>query len=88
MEVAWVLLGELALLTAAAIPLGLWLGYGFCSLIGRAMASEFYRIPTVIHADSYAFATVVVLAAMLVSMLAIGRRLYRLDLVEVLKTRE
>ncbi|MBL36922.1 MAG: ABC transporter permease [Xanthomonadales bacterium] len=87
-EVAWVLLGELALLTAAAIPLGLWLGYGFCSLIGRAMASEFYRIPTVIHADSYAFATVVVLAAMLVSMLAIGRRLYRLDLVEVLKTRE
>jgi hypothetical protein len=30
----------------------------------------------------------VVLVAMAVSALAVGRRLYRLDLVEVLKTRE
>ncbi|HMB40270.1 MAG TPA: ABC transporter permease [Wenzhouxiangellaceae bacterium] len=87
-EVAWVLLGELALLTALAIPIGLWLGYGFCGLISRAMASEFYRVPAVIHSDSYAFAAAVVLAAMLISMLAIGHRLYRLDLVAVLKTRE
>lgn len=87
-EIAWVLLGELALLTLAAIPLGLWIGYGFCGLISRAMASEFYRIPAIIHSDSYAFAAFVVVVAMLISMLAIGRRLGRLDLVEVLKTRE
>jgi putative ABC transport system permease protein len=87
-EIAWVLLGELALLTLAAIPLGLWLGYGFARWIGGAMASEFYRLPTVIRPDSYAFAAAVVLLAMIVSALAIARRLYHLDLVEVLKTRE
>ena len=87
-EVAWILIGELAVLTLIAIPLGLTIGRWFCGMIGRAMASEFYRVPTVIHADSYAFAATVVLAAMTVSAVAIGRRLSRLDLVEVLKTRE
>lgn len=87
-EIAWILIGELLIVTLVAIPVGLWIGTGFCNLIGRAMASEFYRIPTVIHADSYAFAAVVVLVAMAVSALAVGRLLYRLDLVEALKTRE
>ncbi|MBS3747147.1 MAG: ABC transporter permease [Wenzhouxiangellaceae bacterium] len=87
-EIAWVLLGELVLLTLVAIPLGLWIGHGFCNLIGHAMASEFYRVPAIVHGDSYAFATLVVVVAMLISMLAIGRRIARLDLVEVLKTRE
>ncbi len=87
-EIAWILIGELAIVTLIAIPLGLWIGTGFAHLIGQAMASEFYRIPTVIHADSYAFAALVVLAAMAISALAVGRLLYRLDLVEALKTRE
>lgn len=87
-EIAWILIGELLIVTLAAIPLGLWIGYGFCRLIGTSMASEFYRIPTIIHSDSYVFAALVVLVAMLVSALAIGRRLWRMDLVEVLKTRE
>ena len=87
-EIAWILIGELVLVTLIAIPVGLWLGTWFCNLIGRAMASEFYRIPTVIHADSYAFAALVVLVALSISALAVGRLLYRLDLVEALKTRE
>lgn len=87
-EIAWILIGELTVVTLVAIPLGLAVGRWFCELIGRAMASEFYRVPPVIHADSYAFAATVVLVAMAVSALAVGRRLYRLDLVEVLKTRE
>lgn len=87
-EIAWILLGELALVTLVAIPLGCAIGTWFCGLIGRAMASEIYRLPTVIQPASYAFAAAVVLVAMLVSSIAIGRRLYQLDLVEVLKTRE
>ncbi|NKI34084.1 ABC transporter permease [Wenzhouxiangella sp. XN79A] len=87
-EIAWILIGELVLVTLIAIPLGCLLGTWFCDWIGRAMASEFYRIPTVIQPASYAFAAAVVLIAMLVSAVAIGRRLYHLDLVEVLKTRE
>ncbi len=87
-EIAWILLGELALITLVAIPLGCLMGTGFCHWIGQAMASEIYRLPTVIQPASYAFASAVVLIAMLFSAIAIGRRLYHLDLVEVLKTRE
>jgi len=87
-EIAWVVIGELVVITLLAIPVGLMIGREFARLIGKAMASEFYRIPTVIHADSYAFAASVVLVAMIVSSVAIGRRLYRLDLIQVLKTRE
>lgn len=87
-EIAWILLGELALVTLIAIPVGCLLGTWFCRWIGSAMASEIYRLPTVIQPGSYAFASAVVLIAMLVSAVAIGRRLYHLDLVEVLKTRE
>jgi len=87
-EIAWVVIGELVVITLLAIPVGLMIGREFARLIGKAMASEFYRIPTVIHADSYAFSASVVLVAMIVSSVAIGRRLYRLDLIQVLKTRE
>lgn len=87
-EIAWILLGELALITLIAIPLGFWIGTWFCGLIGSSMASEIYRLPTVIQPASYAFAAAVVLLALLISATAIGRRLYTLDLIEVLKTRE
>lgn len=87
-EVAHVLLGELAFLTLCALPLGFAIGYGLCWLIGRTMASELYRIPTIVNPDSFAFAAVVVLTAAALSAAAIGRRLYRLDLIAVLKTRE
>ena len=86
--VSQILLGELALLTLTALPLGFAIGYGFCWVIGNAMASEFYRIPIVINPDSYAFAAVIVLLAALLSAAAIGKRLYNLDLIAVLKTRE
>jgi putative ABC transport system permease protein len=87
-EIAWILLGELVLLTLLALPLGFVIGYGLCWLIGYGMASEFYRIPTVVNLDSYAAAATVVLLAALVSAIAVGRRLYNLDLIAVLKTRE
>lgn len=87
-EVCWILIGELVVLTLIAIPLGLVIGTWFCGLIGRAMASEYYRIPSIIHPDSYAFAAMVVLFALAFSGLAVGRRLYRQDLVNALKTRE
>lgn len=87
-EVSQILLGELALLTLTALPLGFAIGYGFCWVIGNAMASEFYRVPIVINPDSYAFAAVIVLLAALLSAAAIGKRLYNLDLIAVLKTRE
>ncbi len=87
-EVAAMLLGEQALLTLAAIPLGLALGFGLCALLSFRFESDLFRLPLVIRGATYLFAFLVVAAAALFSGLAVRRRLDRLDLVEVLKTRE
>ena len=47
-----------------------------------------YRFPVVISARTYAFAAVVTIAASLASALAVRRRVDRLDLIGVLKSRE
>jgi len=87
-EISYVLLGELALLVLAAIPLGLAIGYGLCWYIARAVDNELYRVPLVIEPDTYAFAVTVVLLAAAASAFAVRRRLDHLDLISVLKTRE
>jgi putative ABC transport system permease protein len=87
-EVSVMLLGEQALLTLVAVPFGFATGFGLCALIAQLMNTELYRMPLVVSGDTYAFAFLIVAAAALVSGLLIMRRLYRLDLVAVLKTRE
>ncbi|MBS1912871.1 MAG: FtsX-like permease family protein [Bacteroidetes bacterium] len=87
-EVALMLLGEQAILTVLAIPLGFGLGYLFSASISAAASSDLYRIPAVIAAATYARAAIMVVVASLFSALLVRRRLYRLDLVDVLKTRE
>jgi putative ABC transport system permease protein len=87
-EVAVVLLGEQAILTLAAIPLGFVLGYGVAAALSRLYNSELYRFPLVISQATYGFASVVTLVAALVSGAIIYRQLQDLDLVAVLKTRE
>jgi len=87
-EVAYILIGELTVLTLAAIPVGFAIGYGFCALVAHAFASELFRIPLVVEASTYGFAALIVLAASLFSALLMARKLYHLDLVAVLKTRE
>lgn len=87
-EIAFILLGELALLTLAAIPIGLLLGKQLCRIISHEMESDLYRIPLVLESSSYAFAATVVLASAIFSGWIIWQRLKSLDLVAVLKTRE
>ncbi len=87
-ETAYILLGELALLTLAAIPLAWILGRGFCELIAAGVASELFRVPPVVEPDTYGIAAGVIIVAAALSAMAITRRLYRMDLVTVLKIRE
>ena len=87
-QTAYILLGELALLTVAALPLAFLLGWGFCKLVVTGLASELYRVPLVIEPSTYGFAASVILAAALLSGIAVGRRLVRMDLVDILKIRE
>ena len=89
-EVAVMLLGEQALLTAAAIPLGFLIGYGICAAVSAALNAqqETFRLPLVLTTQTFAFAFVVVALAAMLSGLMVWNRLRRLDLVAVLKTRE
>jgi putative ABC transport system permease protein len=87
-EVSGLLLGELALVIAVALPLGMALGWGLTHLIAELLKSDQFFFPVVIRARTYAWAAVAVLAAGVASALIVRRRIDRLDLVAVLKTRE
>ena len=87
-EVAYILLGELALLTLAAIPLGLAIGYGLCAYLAHRFQTDLYRIALVLERDVYALAALVVILSALVSGLLLWRSLGRLDMVAVLKSKE
>ena len=87
-EVSSVLLGELVVVTLIAVPLGLWMGYGMAAALVTAMDTEMWRLPLVVSAVTYLYAGTVIVVATTLSALVVRRRLERLDLVEVLKTRE
>jgi putative ABC transport system permease protein len=88
-EISYILIGEFAVLTALAVPLGLGIGYGLAALtVATVGDTELYRIPLLVAPGTYAAAAATVLVASGISSLAVYRRLDRLDLVSVLKTRE
>lgn len=87
-EISAILIGELGILTLAAIPLGLVLGYLMAALSSYTMETETHRIPLVIDRSTYAFAVVVIVIASLFSALTVRRKLDELDLVAVLKAKE
>lgn len=87
-EISSILLGELALLTLVALPIGMALGWCFAYLATLAFNSEMFRIPLVVSRQTYGFAVTVVIIAAIVSGLAVRRRLDHLDLVAVLKSKE
>ncbi|MGF1467755.1 MAG: ABC transporter permease [Sandaracinaceae bacterium] len=87
-EISAVLLGELAVQVLIAIPIGLWIGTLLAEAILGAVDQERYRMQAAISSQTYAYAALVTLAAGLVSALLVRRKLDRLDLIAVLKTRE
>lgn len=87
-EVSRVLLTELALLMLLAQPLGWIVGHMFAWLVVTGLSSDLFSIPFLIETRTYARASLVVLSAAAVSTLLVRRRIDRLDLVSVLKTRE
>ena len=64
-EVMRMLLGEQALLTLLAIPLGLAIGYLVSAWIVGHYQWELFRLPFVVSSATYAFAILVILAASL-----------------------
>lgn len=87
-EVARLLLGEQAVLTVAAVPLGCAIGWLTCAWIVDVYQWELFRLPLAVSLRTYAFASLVVALAATASGLLLSRRIARFDLVAVLKTRE
>lgn len=87
-EVTTILLGELAILTLAALPLGMLIGYALAYQVSLGLDTEVYRIPLVVNPSTYATAAIVVISAAIGSGLLVRRGLGQLDLVGVLKSRE
>ena len=88
LEISYILLGEMALFVVVSLPLGCLAGFGLAWLITALMGNELYRIPLVIYPDSYGISMSIILLAALVSAAFVQLRINRLDLIEVLKTRE
>lgn len=87
-EVAFVLLGELLLLVAIAIPIGIWLGMQMGQGMASSMDTELFRFP-VIFTDRTIGATIfITLFATSISCYVVWQHILKIDIVKVLKTRE
>jgi putative ABC transport system permease protein len=87
-EVAVVLIGQLAIQVAVAVPIGMWLGWALASALMSASDPEQYRFPVIISAQTYGFAALVIGGAALATAALVRRRLDRLDLNDALKARD
>jgi putative ABC transport system permease protein len=87
-ECAYILLGELGLLALLAIPFGLLGGVGLANALVASFASQELQLPMIITANSYGVAISTYLAAVVLAAALVGGRIWSLDLVAVLKTRE
>lgn len=87
-EVSVLLLGELAISIAIALPLGMLMGWSLVHLVAELLKSDQFQFPVVIQPRTYAWAAICVVAAGVASALVVRRRIDRLDMVAALKTRE
>lgn len=87
-EISAILLGELAVVTLLALPLGMALGKFFAWWMCTMFDQELFRFPMVVTNHTYAWSALVVILAAAVSGLIVRRNLDHLDLVAVLKQRE
>ncbi len=87
-EISYILLGELGVLTLAAIPAGFLIGRGMCAYIAESLRTDLYRVPLILEMNTYAFAATVVLVSACISGLIVRHKLDHLDIIAVLKTKE
>lgn len=87
-ETAFVLLGELGVITLLALPAGGALGYFLAQAISAGFSSDLYQIPAYVAPAGYGTAAVAVLLAAGLSGWLVKRDLDRLDLITALKIRE
>lgn len=87
-EVSFILVGEVMVLALLAQPFGWLAGLGIARAFTQGIQSDLYEIPFVIVPATFARASLIVLLTALGSAMVVRRRIDRLDLVAVMKTRE
>lgn len=87
-ETAFVLLGELTLVTLIALPIGAALGYYLSLAISEGFSTDIYQIQPVYTSENYGIAGLAVIFASLVSGWLVKRDIDRIDLVSALKSKE
>jgi len=87
-EISAVLLGELAIQVLLAIPIGMVMGTWMADAMMNMADPEQYRLPIRLSSVTYAYAAGTTILAGAVSALLVRRKLDKLDLIGVLKTRE
>lgn len=87
-EVSSLLLGEIGIVTLLAQPLGWAIGYLIALAMVAGFSNEVYQMALIIGPEVYAYSSLVVCLAAVVSGLVVRRRVDRLDMIAVLKTRE
>jgi len=87
-EVSIILLSEIFILTILAIPVGLYLGNIWANMVAKAYQTELFRMPFIIDRLTYGITILVVLLAVIISAFIVQRRIAKLDLIAVLKTRD
>ncbi len=87
-EIAYILLGELGLLTVVALPVGFVFGNILSGYLAHEISSDLYRVPLVVEPATYSLATLIIVGSLALSAWPVWRELTRLDLSEALKSRE
>ena len=87
-EISYILLGEVALIIFVALPVGCVFGYGLSLVMARAFDTELFRMPFAIDVSTYGLGVLFAVLATTASAALVRRRIARLDLIRVLKTRE
>lgn len=87
-EISVILLEELAILTVAALPVGLAIGVALGRGIMLGFSNEVYRLTFTVSPATVAWSCLTIVVAAALSGMLVRRRLDRLDLIAVLKTRE
>ena len=87
-EVAGVLIGELAMLTLVALPVGLLIGSGLANVLVVGVSTETVRMPLVLTSKTFTTAVLIVIASSTFSFALVSRQIKNLDLIGVLKARD
>jgi putative ABC transport system permease protein len=84
-EVAYILFGELSIITLLSIPIGLLIGYWLAISMAASTDSELFRIPIYLSNSTYGYAVSMVLLSALISFYLVWRQVDNIDLVAAQK---